>query len=442
MQVSVEVTSGLQRRMTVSLPSERVDAEYQSRLKNLSRTVKLKGFRPGKVPPSVVVKHFGAQIKGEAIEQLIRSTLPEALDQENLQIAGLPSIDSVDEADESIRYVVNFEIYPDIAGLSVEGIVIERPSVEITDVDVDEMMESLRQQRRTWQATDRSTAIEGDRLTIDYSGSIDGESFGGSSAEDQKIVLGSKRFPEGFEEALVGAQKDVTTEFDVTFNSEHSISELAGKTAHFSVTIKNIEASLLPEFDDEFAVAFGVEEGGIEKMREDVRENLVNERDNAIKNIVKKRLFNGLMERNPIEAPAALVDEESQRMAANFSEELRAKGLNFSKQIEAIRFKEGAEFRVKMGLLLRELVSREQFKPDAEKVHDLLERLASTYEDSQAYIDWHYEDRSRLADVESAVLEDQVADWLLQSVSVSDKVMSFNDLMELAKREKTPIAPN
>jgi trigger factor len=436
MQVSVEITDGLQRRMTVGVPKERVAQEYQTRLHSVARKTKINGFRPGKAPLRVIQQRYGTQIRQEAIEEILRHSLQEAVTQENLRIAGAPELEVVNDKGESedLDYIVTFEVYPEISEIQMNGIRVEKPLVEIADEDIDNMILSLRRQRQSWEKVDRP-AQKDDRLELDYNGTLNGEAFDGGNATRQQLIIGSGRYLDNFENALIGASANSTVEFDVDFPADYRQSELAGQKVHFSALIHEVYAPLLPEMDEDLARTFGIEEGGVEALRQEVVENLKIERDKEIKNQLKKQLFERLSELNPIQVPQALVRDEAERMAQSFQRELQAQGLRFTQVLESAKFESAAQPRVKMGLLLGELIRKQEFKADPKKVYELLESIASTYEDPQAYIHWHYAKPERLANIEAVVLEDMVMEWALEHVEVIEKPISFKELME--SRQKT-----
>lgn len=442
MQVSVEATGGLQRRMTINLPKERVDQEYQTRLRSLARKTRINGFRPGKVPVRIVQQRFGEQVRQEVIDEVVKQTLQEAMTQEKVRLASEPALESIDDKDdnEGFAYSVTFEVYPEVDELQLDGIQIEKPVVEISDTDVDHMIESLRKQRQTWDQVERE-AQEGDLVVVDYSATLDGEAFEGGNATQQQVVIGSGRYLKQFEAGLVGARAGTALELDAEFPADYPAPQFAGKTAHFSVTVHKVSAPQLPEIDEEFASVFGVTEGGVEVMRAEIRKNLTTERDKEIRNKLKQQLFNTLMAKNPVEVPEALIKQESKHLAENFTHEMAAQGVRLNREFEPERFAERARTRVQIGLLVGQIVRDQNMNPNPAKVREMVEELAASYEDPQAFIKWHYAEAGRLAEVETAVLEEAVVEWLLERAEVTEKHMNFDELLAERRRSAaTPIA--
>jgi trigger factor len=434
MQVSVEVTQGLKRRMTVGVPKAKIDQEVQQRLASLARTSRINGFRPGKVPVRVIQQKFGSRVREEVIRETVQSSFQEAVSQEKLRPAGFPEIEflqGLENAQEDLSYAADFEVYPEISRVNLEGVVIERPSAEIGDADVDKMLDTLRKQAVRWERVDRPAQNE-DRLTVDYTSTVDGQVFAEGSAKDQPVVLGSGRMLEGFEEGLVGAVAGATVELNLHFPEDYRRTELAGKPTHISVTVHGVEAPVLPELDADFAKGFGVD-SGIDDFRREVRNNMQRELDKAIKSQVKQHVLDALLAANEIEVPQALVDNESQRLAHAMREDLRSQGLT-QEHLDALElrpeaFAERARKRVVLGLLISELVKANQLQADADAVRQMVEELASSYEDPASVVKWFYSDRQRLGEVEANVLEEKVVAWILGQVTINDKAESFDQVM-------------
>ena len=307
MQVSVETTSGLGRRMTVQIPAEQIDQKVESKLQQLARSVRLDGFRPGKVPLSVVKKRYESQVRSETAGELIASSYEQALQQQNLRPAGEPDIEQTrNQPGQALEYVVTFEVYPDVEPPEIADISIERPVVEVTGADVDNMLEKLRKQRVTWTKVERPSA-DGDRLEIDFKGTIDGQSFSGNSASNVPLELGSGSMIPGFEEQLTGSSAGERKTIEVTFPTDYASKEVAGKTAQFDVSVNAVAEAVLPELDDDFAKTFGVGDGGLDKLREEVRRNMTREMDAAVKSRVKQQVFEALLAKADIDVPAALI---------------------------------------------------------------------------------------------------------------------------------------
>jgi len=429
MQVSVETTSPTERRMTVGIPKEHVEPEIQKRLKELARTVKINGFRPGKVPMRVVEQKYGGQVRYEVINETIYKSFQEALQQENLRLAGEPKFEIQSPASPphtEISYTAIFSIYPEGLNLQVEGLSVEKPVSQITEADIDTMLERLRQQRQSWQ-TVASAAAKGNRLIISFVGSLAGAAFEGNEVKQLPIILGQNEFKlVELEESLIGSRGGETRELDITFPQDHKNPQLAGQTVHFKVEIHSVAVPQLPELNAEFAKALGVEDGKLETLRQDARENMERELEHAIDLRIKYQLLEALLQANPIHAPLTLVQQEAQRLLKNRQQHLPKTATSY---LNVDLFQKEAEKRVKLGLLISELVKRNQLQVRPEKVRQIIERIASTYEDPNSVIHWYYADQQRLNEVQSMVLEDEVVEWLLQKAQVSEKPMGFYEVM-------------
>lgn len=430
MQVSVTPTEGLERRMTVEVPAENIEQEVANRLKSLAGTVKMQGFRPGKVPMRVVQQRYGAQVRQEVEVETMRTALADALRQEELQPAGTPKLELGEKSDSGIQFVATFEVYPEIKLNLPSGTTIEKPVVDITDADLDAMIEKLRTQRAGWEAVDRASA-DGDQVIIDFVGKIDGEAFAGGEASDYPLVLGSKRFIAGFEEKLVGTKAGDALDVDLSFPEDYHNKEFAGKDVVFSVTVKTVNGSKLPELDDaDFLAALGVSDGGVDALRDEVRGSMLREVKQATENKVKEQVLNALLEANQIDLPSALVDAEVQQLAQQARQGMGIQGeMEVSDEIRAA-LEPNARRRVALGLLLGDVIRDKGFKADASIVRTRIEELAGSYEDPASVINWYYEDRERLSGVEALVLEDQAVEWLLESVTVSEVSKTMDEVME------------
>ncbi len=434
MQVSVTTTEGLERRMSVEVPADRVEQEVKQRLKSMSGTVRLAGFRPGKVPFRVVQQRYGAQVLQEVHGELLRSTLYEAIQQENLRPAGAPKVE-VDESEaNSLAYTAVFEVYPEIDVTIPEGVTIEKFVAEIADQDVDNMIEKLRKQRATWQDVDRK-AQEGDQVVIDFQGKVDGELFEGGESEDYSLVLGSGQFIRGFEEQLVGLSGGESKDVSVTFPEDYQNEKLAGKDAVFSVTVKSVQEPLYPAIDDpEFMQTFGVTDGGgVEALKAEVRASMERELAQTVAGKFKQNVLDVIMEANPVELPQSLVDGEIQQMMNETRQSMGMPPAEGEQNIpDEIRtaFGEKASRRVALGLLIGEILKEQGFEADADKVRERIEAQASSYEDPASVLAWYYQDKSRLSGVEALVLEDQVVDWIALQFNVVEEKKSFDDVMQ------------
>jgi trigger factor len=428
MEVSLENTGGLGRRMKVQVPAARVDDEVTSRLESMTRTVRLDGFRPGKVPMRVVQQKFGHQVRAEVIQQVLNSTLQEALAQESIRPAGEPSIEPIDSPPgEPFEYVATFEVFPELTGPINYSFKVERPVVDINENDINEMLENLRKQRATWTAVDRA-AKPGDQVTIDFEGSIDGGPFAGNKAESMPLVLGSNSMIPGFEEQLSGVSAGDEKSIELTFPDDYPGSEVAGKSATFRVRVHQVSEMELPELNDDFARAFGISEGGMEALRTEITGNMQRELKGLISSSLKSQVFSGLLEKNPVEVPRQLIETESL--------ELRSRKGSAAGDTAALQAE--AERRVKLGVIVSEIVKQNQIQLDPERVREVVDNIAASYEKPEEVVQWYYGNQEMLSGVQSAVIEDQAVEWIMEhgGVDISDNVMSFNDLVEQAKQSQ------
>ncbi len=435
MQVSIEPLEGLQRKMTVSLPADQVDSAIDKKLKELSRTIRLDGFRPGKVPVSVVKQKYGPAVREEIIGELIESSYRDALVQEKIRPAGPPTIEALESADEGkdgFGYTATFEVYPEVEHVELESIEIERPVVEITDADIDKMIDKLREQHREWIEVDRE-AQEGDQVIVDFEGRIDGETFAGGSGEDMEVELGAGHMLKEFEEGLVGMKKGDEKTVDVTFPEDYHGKEVAGKTAQFQLKVKQVAEPKLPELDEDLIKSFGVESGDVEDFRKDVRANMEKELANKIKVRLKKAVMDGLLQKNDVEAPKAMVEDEilnlKMEMLQNMGQDpAKADPSTLPDEL----FREEAERRVKLGLLVGALIKSEGMSTDPERFRETLMDLASAYEDPQQVIEFYSNNDKARVSLEGLVLEDQVVDLILDKARVSEQSLDFEEMMSQA----------
>lgn len=430
MQVSVEATGGLERRMTVTVPEEQIDQAVETRLKNLARTVKIQGFRPGKVPFSVVKQRYGGQVRSEVVSEVMQSSFMEAVGKEKLRPAGSPAIDAKPlTPGQGLEYTATFEVYPEIALAGLDGVEIKTPHCEVGEADIDQMIETIRKQHMEWDAVERAAAID-DRVTIDFSGTVDGEPFQGNQGSNVPVVLGEGRMIKGFEEGLVGAKAGDETTVDVTFPEDYRVTELAGKAAKFEITVSKVEASHLPEVDEAFAQRLGVASGKVEDLRAEVRTNMEREVEQAQKRRVKQAVMDKLMEINSLDVPQALVDQEAQTLARQMENNLAQQGARPGDlKLDPAAFESQARSRVTLGLILAELVNAQHIKAEPARVRKTIEDMAAAYEHPDQVVKWYYADKSRLSEVESIVLEEQVVDWVLGQAKVVDESLSFQQMM-------------
>lgn len=428
MEVSIENTGGLSRRMTVQVPAERVDQEVGSRLQSMSRTVRLDGFRPGKVPVKVIEQKYGKQVRLEVVDQIVNSTLQDALMQENLKPAGTPTIEATEsQAGESLEYTATFEVFPEISGDIDYSFSVTRPIVEITESDVNDMLDNLRRQRATWNEVNRPAAVD-DQVTIDFEGTVDGNAFAGNKAGKIPLVLGSNTMIPGFEDQLVNASAGEEKTLDITFPEDYPSAEVAGKAARFAVKVHSVSEMSLPEIDDEFARAFGITEGGVEALTREITNNMERELKGLIKSKLKNQVFDGLLMSNPVDVPATLVDSE----IATLQQAEDSKGLD----ADALRSR--AEKRVRLGVIVSEIAKLNQLQIDPDRVRELVETIAASYEKPEEVVQWYYGNQEMLSGVQSAVIEEQVVEWIIEhsGVDVTDEKTTFSALVEEAKQSQ------
>lgn len=422
MQVSVEATGAIARRMTVALPADRFSSEYAARIQRLGRSARMPGFRPGKAPLKLVEAQYGGRVTEEVLGELVRASFQEAVSQQGLRIAGDPVFESPSVAPgQDIRYTATFEVYPQVARLDIAGSSIERPAASVSDADVERTVQSLRKQRRTWRTVDRAAAT-GDLVTVDYSAAQDGKPVSGLAEQDYAIEIGSGAMLPEFENGLIGARAGETR------NLGHVLPGEAANTT-VNITVKSVQEAILPDLDAGFAHALGVAEGGIERLRADVRTNLEREMQERIRVRVRDQVFDALVSVNGIEAPTMLVDEEARRVMLATREMLVSQGVPAARlPNDWSAFQRSAQRRVVLGIIVGELVRARGIRPDAARVRARVETLAQGYESPQEYIDWHFAEAGRLKDLEAQVLEDQVVEALLETAQVTDKAMSFEEL--------------
>ncbi|MFT5173102.1 MAG: trigger factor [Gammaproteobacteria bacterium] len=431
MQVTVESSAGLERRMHVQLPEDRVSSEVDKRLSELSRSARLPGFRPGKIPIKVVRQRYGRQVREEVVGELVQSSFYDALVQESLRPAGSPKIEPDGPVQgEGVNYVATFDVYPDVALPDLGTLQISRPVANVEDADVEQMIETLRRQRRTFTSVERA-ATSSDRVVVDFAGFKDGSPVENAKGEDFPVELDSGRMIPGFEDALVGTSAGETKSVELTFPQGYQASELAGQAVTFEFTIKGVEEPTLPQVDDEFVSGFGISEGGADGLRAEVRANMSRELTEAIRNVTKQRTMDALLASNNIELPQSLIDEECQQALERRKTELSHSGVEpEAMALTAEMFTEQATTRVSLGLLLAEVIRENDIKPDPQRVSTRIQTIASTYEQPEEVVRWYMGNKERLSEIETSVLEEQVVEWVLDRAEVVDEQSSFEALMK------------
>ena len=431
MQVSVENTSALERRMTIAVPAERVENEVNKRLQQTAKRAKIAGFRPGKVPMNVIRQRFEADARQEAFGDLVQASFYEAIVEQKLNPAGAPAVEPKSfEKGKDLEFVAIFEVFPEFTVSGLESINVERLSAEVADADLDNMLEVLRKQNTRFEAVERA-AQNDDQVNIDFVGKVDGEVFAGGSAKGTQLVLGSGRMIPGFEDGLVGAKAGEERVVNVTFPEDYQNLDLAGKAAEFTITVNSVSAPVLPELNEEFFAQFGIKESTLEGFRAEVRKNMERELRQAIKTKVKNQVMDGLLAANPIEVPKALLENEVNRLRVQAVQQF---GGNIKpEQLPVELFEEQAKRRVVLGLIVAEVVKQFELKPDDAKVREMIEEMASAYQEPEQVIAWYYKNDQQMNEVRSVVLEEQVVDTVLQKATVTDKSVSYEEAVKPAE---------
>ena len=437
MQVSVATTQGLERKMTIAVPSEKVDSAVNSRLQEAARNVKLNGFRKGKIPFKVIKSKFGAGVRQEVVGELMSQSFYEAIGQESLKPAGQPSIapKNLNEG-EDLEFVATFQVYPEISLPDFSKIELERLGAEISESDIDEMIETLRKQRQTWEVVERAAASD-DMVNIDYAGKLNGEEFEGGSAQGTNLVLGSERMIPGFEAGIEGKSASDVFTLDLSFPEEYHNKELAGKEVAFEITLNSVSEQVMPVVDEEFYKSFGVEEGGNDAFREEVTSNMGRELKTASRNKLKTKIMDALVEAVETDIPDALVAGEIQQLREQALQQFGG-GQNIdANMLPDELFKEQAARRVLLGLVLGEVIQQQELKADPAKVREAIEELAATYESPDDVINWYYGNQEQLGTIESNVLEDQVFDYIIGQSAVTDKQVDYQEVIKPEPKAET-----
>ncbi len=430
MQVSIETLEGLERRMTVQIPSETVTQAVDKKLRDLVKTVRIDGFRPGKVPLKVVQQKFGGAVRQEVIGDVIDSTYREAITQEDIHPAGMPSIESVkSEEKEDVSYTAVFEVFPEVEDLHLDKVKVETVEATVENKDLDAMVEKLREQRKEWNEVERA-AGQGDQVMVDFEGRIDGEPFDGGAGKDMAVEIGAGQMLPEFEAGLEGIAAGGEKTVEVNFPEDYHGKEVAGKIAEFTLKATKISAPKLPEIDAEFIKAFGVEDGDVDKFHSDVRNNMEKELEQRVKQTVKNTTLEALLEVNEIIAPSAMVEDEIKSQKDQAVQRMGQDPSGFDpSSLPNDLFREDATKRVQIGLLVGELIKGEKIELDNSRVESTLEDMAASYDDPSQVKDYYRQNREARAQLESMVLEDQVIEHILEKATVTKKQSSFEEMM-------------
>jgi trigger factor len=426
MDVTVESTGTLERRMRVELPLAPIEQQVDSRLKSVGRTAKIKGFRPGKVPAKVVRQRYGKQVREEVLGEVLQKSYTEAVTQQKLNPAGGPKIETEDDNGKTFAFTATFEVMPEVALKDLEKIKIENPDVTIGDSDVDDMLLNLRKQKATWEDVDRESA-DGDRVVIDFVGKLKGEVFQGGEGKEYPVVLGAGQMLPDFEKGLLGVKAGDETSFKVKFPKDYHSDDLAGKKADFDIVVHRVEAEVLPELNDEFAESFNVADGGLEQFMKDVRENMDREAAQKATNDVREQVMNGLLESNPIDIPKTLKHQEMHSLQ---KEAMQRMGLEDAEHAPPIgNFEEGAEKRVALGLLLRQVIVDKKITVDDAMLRTRVEELCAGYENGEDMIKMYLSNPQVMQQIEPMVVEQQAINWIIENGKTKDKKVSFKEFM-------------
>lgn len=429
MQVSVESTGDIERKVNVEVPAERMDKEFDKQIKSMRGKVRIDGFRPGKVPLSVVKQRYGEAVYNDVVGQVLQETLYEAIGNENLKIAGAPQVTpEVMELGKDLKYSATVEIYPEVSVADLTGLEVTKPVVEIVDADIDTMIDVLRKQQQTWEETDRA-AKDDDQVTLDFEGTLEGEVFEGGTAEGYEFQLGAGRMLPDFEAAVQGMAKGDEKVADVSFPDDYQAENLKGKTVQFKLNVTKVSEPVLPEVDEEFIKKFGVEDGSVDTFRSDVTKNMQRELKQAVAAKVKNAVMDGLFDMHEVEVPKALVKNEIDLIRNEMQQNT---GTDTSTLPDSL-FEDQAFKRVKLGLVVGEMINENDIQKDEERVQAMISDMAESYEDPQAVIDYYSSDPQARQSIEAAVMEETIVDWVLERAKVSEETMDFDSVMSEAR---------
>ncbi|WP_018608807.1 trigger factor [Uliginosibacterium gangwonense] len=426
-----EVTLGaLERRIDMAVSLADIEQGVAERLKRLSRTVKMAGFRPGKVPMRMVEQTYGGQVRSEVIGEHVERKFNEGVREQKLRVAGYPKIEPKEaSAEGTLEFSATFEVMPEVVIGSLAEQAIERPALTVGDAEVDSTIEVLRKQRAVFQKVERASAA-GDQVVIDFTGRKDGEVFQGGQAEDFSVVVGGGQMLPDFDAQLVGISTGVSKTFDLTFPADYQAKELAGQTVQFEITCKSVEEAVLPAVDETFAKAMGVDDGDIAKMRAEIKENLEREVARRVRVRMRDQAFDALIAVTPMEVPKAMIEAEAEQMAEAAKRDLASRGMDVKNiPVQPAWFIEQATRRAKLGLIVSEVVVKNELKADADKVRARVDEIAASYEDPSSVVSWYYSKPENLQNIEDVVVEENVVAWVLAQAKTTDRAVTLEELM-------------
>ena len=428
MMVTVESTGKLERRMRVELPAERVEKEVETRLKSVGKTAKIKGFRPGKIPAKVVRQHYGSKVRQEVLSELMGQSYRDAVAQENLNPAAYPKIEpEISDKADGFAFIATFEVLPEFTLQGLDKIEVTRPEIEISEQDCDDMIENLRKQKATWKSVERK-ASEGDRVVVDFEGQLKGEPIEGGTGKEVPVVLGQGQMLPDFEKGLLGVKNDDVTSFKVKFPKDYHVEELANKAVEFTVKVHRIDEEELPPLDDSLAELYEVNEGGLKKLREDVVENMEREWDQKVRSDVRDQAMAGLLDANPIEVPNSLVHQEAHSMQRDAMRQLGIEDHDQAPPLDD--YTEGAEKRVRLSLLIQQLVADNKIELDAGRMRERVEQICAGYENSEEMVANYLNNPQVMSRIEPMVMEEQAVEWIIENGIEKKKKIGFKEYMK------------
>ena len=425
---TIETTQGLERRVSITIPADSVKSAVREELKRVAKNARVDGFRKGKVPPHIIEQRFGASVRNDVLNDLLPRHFFDLMFQEKVNLAGRPTfaVDSYEEG-KDLQFTATFEVYPEVKLQGLENIKVEKPTVEITEADIDKMVDVLRKQQATWVETQDAAKAE-DRVTLDFSGSIDGEEFEGGKASDFVLLMGQGRMIPGFEEGIVGHKAGEQFDINVTFPAEYHSENLKGKAAKFAVTLKKVEVMVLPELTDEFVSKFGPNSKTVADLRVEIKKNMERELKNALVSRVKNQVIDGLIEQNPLEVPAAAIEQEIEVLRNQAAQRFGGNAQQAA-QLPRELFEEQAKRRVQVGLLFSEVIASNELKADEARVKAMIEDIASAYEQPAEVIEYYNKNKELMNNIRNVVLEEQAVDAVLEKAQVTEKASSFDEIM-------------